>query len=74
MTANPSATARINAMREKLERSRANAAEGLIRFEAAQPKANIDVPNPSSSLRAMLARVKFDQMNGRMHQEVPVAH
>lgn len=61
MTASADVTLRMNAMREKLGRSRTEAAEGLARFLAAESPSKNDITLPSSSLRAMLARVKMGQ-------------
>jgi hypothetical protein len=61
MPASPTVTSRMNSMREKLQKSKAGAAEGLARFAAAEPAADNDITLPSTSLRAMLVRVKMGQ-------------
>lgn len=61
MPASPTVASRMNTMREKLEKSRSGAAEGLARFAAVELPSCNDITIPSSSLRAMLTRVKMGQ-------------
>ncbi len=58
-------TSRVNALRKRLEKSKAGASENLAGFVATESPANNNITLPSASLRAMLARVKMGQVNIR---------
>jgi len=61
MPTSPDVTSRVNALRERLEKSKAGASENLAGFVATESPANNNITLPSASLRAMLARVKMGQ-------------
>lgn len=61
-------------MRERLEKSKVNAAEGMARFAAAAIESPVgnNITLPSSSLRAMLARVKMGQEKAAISQFIGI--
>ncbi len=61
MPTSPDVPSRVNALRKRLEKSKAGASENLAGFVATKSPANNNITLPSASLRAMLARVKMGQ-------------